>query len=213
MCIRDSCLCNGDLLLTRYVLCMPLLCGWVVVLYSIYMVAHKPITSLCWVSFWHVCIDFAWESNRFLWQRDTLLWDFHRTFFSVTCTVVCTLPTHTYTMGVSIGHSRDLMTIVQVSYHVTVSEQPRHKLCCFCHFTGCVGSHTITLLFCIRLCVPKNSIQIYAYAMYVYSARCIDGAIPRVLEGPQNGLTHIRRYFRLLARRSPWPSIHRVTVT
>ena len=43
-------------------------------------------------------------------------------------------------MGVSLGHSRDLMTIAQVSYHVTVSVQPRDKLCCFCHFTGCVGT-------------------------------------------------------------------------
>jgi len=24
-----------------------------------------------------------------------------------------------------------------------VSVQPRHKLCCFCHFTGCVGSVTL----------------------------------------------------------------------
>jgi len=46
-------------------------------------------------------------------------------------------------MAVSLGHSRDLMTIAQVSYHVTVSVQPRHKLCCFCHFTGCVGSVTL----------------------------------------------------------------------
>ena len=43
-------------------------------------------------------------------------------------------------MGVSIGHSRDLMTIAQVSYNVTASVQPRHKLCWFCHFTGCVRS-------------------------------------------------------------------------
>jgi len=56
--------------------------------------------------------------------------------------------THTHTMGVSLGHSRDLMTIAQVSYHVTVSVQPRRKLCCFCHFTGCVASVTITLLRC-----------------------------------------------------------------
>ena len=43
-------------------------------------------------------------------------------------------------MAVSLGHSRDLMTIAQVSYHVTVSVQPCDKLCCFCHFTGCVGT-------------------------------------------------------------------------
>ena len=42
---------------------------------------------------------------------------------SLFCTVVCTLPTHTHThtLGVSLGHSRDLMTIAQVSYHVTAS--------------------------------------------------------------------------------------------
>ena len=38
-------------------------------------------------------------------------------------------------MAVSLGHSRDLMTIAQVSYHVTVSVQPRDKLCCFCHYS------------------------------------------------------------------------------
>ena len=61
---------------------------------------------------------------------------------SLFCTVVCTLPTHTHThtLGVSLGHSRDLMTIAQVSYNVTVSVQPRLKLCWFCHFTGCVRS-------------------------------------------------------------------------
>jgi len=43
-------------------------------------------------------------------------------------------------MGVSLGHSRDLMTIAQVSYNVTASVQPRLKLCWFCHFTGCLRS-------------------------------------------------------------------------
>jgi len=54
--------------------------------------------------------------------------------------------THTHTMTVSLGHSRDLMTIAQVSYHVTVSVQPHIKLCCFCHFTGCVQTLIINLL-------------------------------------------------------------------
>ena len=49
-------------------------------------------------------------------------------------------------MGVSLGHSRDLMTIAQVSYNVTASVQPRLKLCWFSHFTGWVRPLTITLL-------------------------------------------------------------------
>jgi len=53
-------------------------------------------------------------------------------------------------MGVSLGHSRDLMTIAQVSYNVTASVQPRLKLCWFCHFTGWLRPLTITLLLAVN---------------------------------------------------------------
>jgi len=67
-------------------------------------------------------------------------------------------------LGVSLGHSRDLMTIAQVSYHVTVSvhaapatncvasvilpgllELSFYRVCSFSHFTGWVRPLTITL--------------------------------------------------------------------
>ena len=149
--------CNGDLLLTRYVMCSACL-FYVGRLYSC-------TPSVWWlINLWLLRVECHFDMcasillgkvTDFLWQRDALLGGFHRAFswpvengegelrWPVLQSV---LFRHTHTMEVFLWHSRDLMTIAQVSYHVTVSVQPRLKLCCFCHFTGCVASVIITLL-------------------------------------------------------------------